>query len=148
MSGPIDWTHLVTRDPESELEAARAAARARILAWIDTSLAPLTAGVPLAERQGWPVKAERARAHLDGMPDPAILLEARAGNEDPDALARHILTKADHFALVVATTTGLRRATERAIAGAGSPAALDAVLARALERAQQMMHELGLTGTG
>jgi len=101
--------------------------------------------VPLAEQQGWPVKTGRARAHLDGTPDAAILLEAQANDEDPDALARRILDRADHFALIVAATTGLRRAAERAFAGAATPEAVEEELRLALVRGQEQRRALGLT---
>ena len=136
MTAPIDWSRMALPDPAADLARARMTAQAQLCDWIEGQLAPFTAGVPLAEQQGWPVKTARARAHLEGLPDAAILLEAQANDEDPDALARRILDRAEEFALTVATLTGLRRAAERAIAGAATPAAVEEALRLTLLRGQ------------
>jgi hypothetical protein len=143
--GAIDWTAMVL--PQHRLEAARVDGRRRMLVWIEGYLSRFTDGVPVAEMQSWPVKAERARAHLATPPEPTLVIEATVLGEDPDDLARKILEKADVFARVTAAVTGLRRATERAIDAATTLEGIEDALRQALARVQSLEQIVGVSGS-
>jgi hypothetical protein len=113
---------------------------------IEGFLARFTDGVPLVEVQSWPLKATRARAHLTTPPDPSIVMEAWVNGDHPDDLARRILEKSEEFTMIAAATTGLRRATERAIDQARTPDDVEAALHEALGQAQSLMAQLGIKG--
>lgn len=142
--GAIDWAAVIT--PSDRLSAARAGGRRRMLAWIEGYLSRFTDGVPVAEMQSWPVKAERARAHLAKPPEPTLVIEATVLGEDPDDLARKILEKAELFARVTAAVTGLRRATERAIDAATTAEGIETALHEALARVQSLEEVVGASG--
>ncbi len=129
------------------LDQVRAAADAAMMGWIDGFLAQFTAGVPPAELASWPVKAERARQHIAGDPQPMIAAEAALTGEDAMALAQKIVTKADAYEAIIARVTGLRRATEAAIAEAKTAKAVAAALEVAKDKATQMAAQMGLPVT-
>lgn len=128
------------------LDQVRASAKSAMLLWIDGFLAQFTAGVPAAELASWPVKAERARLHIAGNPQPMIVAEAALTGEDAMALAQKITAKADAYEAIIARVTGLRRATETAIAEAKTPKAVERVLDAAKDKATQMAAQLGVGG--
>lgn len=143
--GAIDWAAVIT--PSDRLSAARAGGRRRMLTWIEGYLSRFTDGVPVAEMQSWPVKADRARAHLATPPEPTLVIEAEVLGEHPDDLARRILEKAEVFARVTAAVTGLRRATERAIDAATTVEGIEAALHQALARVPSLGEIVGLSGS-
>ena len=143
--GAIDWAAVIT--PSDRLSAARAGGRRRMLTWIEGYLSRFTDGVPVAEMQGWPVKADRARAHLATPPEPTLVIEAAVLGEHPDDLARRILEKAEVFARVMAAVTGLRRATERAIDAATTVEGIEDALHQALARVPSLEEIVGLSGS-
>lgn len=128
------------------IEQVRAQAMGAMEAWITQFLASFTAGVPAAELASWPVKAERARAHLGDTPQSMILSEAAITGEDAGALAQKIVAKADAYEAIIARVTGLRRATEAGIENAQTPEAVAAVLASARAQAEAMAASLGVGG--
>lgn len=126
------------------LAGAKTVAIQRMLLWITSFLSQFTAGVPDDEVKSWSRKAEAARAHLAGTPQPMILAEAAITGEDPKALAAKIAAKADAFELIMASVTGLRRATETAISAATTPEEVSKALTAAQETALSMAAKLGL----
>lgn len=124
----------------------RAQAVIAMEAWIAAFLSQFTAGVPAAELTSWPVKADRARAHLGGTPQSMILAEAAITGEDAGTLAQKIVAKADAYEAIIARVTGLRRATEAAIDEAETPDTVAAVLAAARAQAEAMAASLGIGG--
>lgn len=127
------------------LDEVRAAALQDMAAWIERFTGQFTAGVPAAELASWPVKAQAARAHLAGDPQPLIEAEAAITGEPADDLARKVLAKAAMYEAIIARVTGLRRATEAGIQAAGSPEAVRQALDGALAAAGQMIGDLGLS---
>lgn len=130
--------------PAPTIDMVRAQAVAAMEAWIAAFLSQFTAGVLAAELASWPVKAERARAHLGGAPQAMIIAEAAITGEDPDALAQKIVAKADAYEAIIARVTGLRRATEAAIGEAETAEAVAAVLTAARAQAEAMVASLGI----
>ena len=127
------------------LDDLRAQARAKVLAWAADFGRRFTAGYTQEEVAGWPVKAAAARAHLAGEPQSIIAAEAALTGEDPDALAALIVGLADAYEDIVARITGLRRATYDAIRAAQTPEAISEAVITALQTAQSIINELGLT---
>lgn len=135
---------VLTPLPPPPMDHVRAQAVAAMEAWISHFLAKFTAGVPEAEVASWPVKAERARQHLGGAPQAMIAAEAALTGEDAKALAQKIAAKAAAYEAIIARTTGLRRATEAAIAAAQTPEAVAAILQGARAKAEAMAASLGV----
>jgi hypothetical protein len=115
--------------------------------WIAQFLSQFTAGVSPAELASWSVKAERARQHLAGSPQPMIVAEATITGEDADELAAKIFAKSAAYEAIISRTTGLRRATETAIAQAETPEVVAAVLSNAQTKATEMAAKMGLPTT-
>lgn len=139
-----DGMPLLIPPPEPTLVDVRARAVTAMEAWITSFLSQFTAGVSPAELASWPVKADRARAHLGGTLQSMILAEAAITGEDAGALAQKIVAKADAYEAIIARTTGLRRATEAAIAAAETPEAVAAALTNARAQAEAMAAAMGI----
>lgn len=139
-----DGLPILVQPPPPTLDQVRAVAVSAMEAWIAAFLSQFTAGVPAAELASWPVKADRARAHLGGTPQSMILAEAAITGEDAGALAQKIVAKADAYEAIIARVTGLRRATEAAIGEAETPEAVAAVLAAVRAQAEAMAASLGV----
>jgi hypothetical protein len=134
----IDWTLLETREARDglALAEARAVAERALVEAIDTAAQAITGAVPLTEKLSWSAKEEAARAHAEGRASAAdrVLLESEAAvtTERIEHLVARILGNADSWRLAVARLTGLRRQAMAAIAGAATPEAVQAALARAI----------------
>jgi hypothetical protein len=126
------------------LAASKAQAQAAMLAQINAFLRRFTEGVPVEEVASWATKAAAARAYLDGQPAPMIEAEAALTGEDPQTLAATIVAKADAYTAIVARVTGLRRATNAAIAAAETEAAVSGVIGAARVEAKAMAQAFGL----
>jgi hypothetical protein len=134
----------IETSPPLSIEDLRTQANAAMTAWIDRFLGQFTAGVSPAELASWPVKATHARAHIGGAPQPMIMAEAAITGEDAGALAQKIVAKSDAYEAIIASVTGLRRATEAAIAAADTQEAVAAALDTAKETAGKMAAQLGI----
>jgi hypothetical protein len=127
------------------LEDARREAISSMSDWIERFLTQFTRGVPAAEIASWSVKATAAAAHLAGKSQPMILAEASLTGEDPMVLAQTIVAKSGAYTTIIATVTGLRRATETAIGKAKSREEVLAALTSARTRAATLANSLGIT---
>lgn len=139
-----DGTPILIDPPAPTLADIRAQAATGMAAWIAHFLEQFTAGVSPAELASWSVKAERARQHLAGVPQPMITAEATLTREPPNVLAKKIVAKSDAYEAIIARITGLRRATEAAIASAKTPEAVAAVLKSARAQAEALAASLGI----
>lgn len=122
----------------------RGAAVAAMSAWIGQFLSQFVGGVSAAELASWPVKAERARQHIAGDPQAMIVAEAALTGEDAGALAAKIVAKSDAYEAIISRVTGLRRATEAAIAAAETQDDVAAALTAARAQAEAMAAALGV----
>lgn len=127
------------------LADAKAAARARVVAYADTITARITARYPVVEVASWPTQEAEARAITAGSTD-APLLTALALRWDMtlDHMADVVLAKAAGYRAVVAAVIEVRDATMTALDAAQDYAALDAALAAARIRADGLARQLGL----
>ena len=138
----MDLSKLITAEAKAAeaLEAARAKALADVMAWIDRASVPLTAGVPMQEQIGWPVKEAAAVAVLAGTATDAqqqmIGAEAAITGEAIPALCETIIGKATAYHGAVGIISGLRRAVEAGLVGAKTPAACEKVSADAIAAAE------------
>jgi len=96
----------------------------------------ITGPVPSDEKISWPVKADAARAILNGNATvdqiALITTEATATGETENDLAASIVAKADAYAVAIGGLTGWRRISEKAITAALDRAAVQTVLEAAL----------------
>lgn len=133
-------------DPAAALAFARGNARSRVLDWITGFLAQFVEGVPQAEIASWPTKAEAARAFVAGTATAEqtdlIQGEALLTGETPAALAAMIIARATQYTAIIARLTGLRRATDIALAAAETPAAAEAAGEQAIATANALALEL------
>lgn len=129
---------------EPTLDEARAIAAQKIANWVERLTARYTAGVSFLEIASWPTKALAARAHLAGTPQDIIIGEATVTGEDPDHLADIIARKAQLYTGIIARMTGLRRATEKAVAEAVTAKEVADALDDALATAHDILADLGL----
>ncbi len=139
-------------DPRSEaqiLADAKALSGAAMLRWIEAFTAPLTAKYPSAERAMWPMKLPAAQSILADTAtefDLAIFAtEAAAAQITVKECAAAAVAKGTVFAQVAASISGLRQATETAIAAATTPAAVTDALTHAKATAEQLAPALGLS---
>jgi hypothetical protein len=111
----IDYGQLIGAEARAEtiVQAARAAASARIAARLDAAEAAAFDGASTAERLSWATKEAAARAIAEGMAraDQRALIEAEAQltEEAVEALANRILARAQDHQRTIAVLTGLRR---------------------------------------
>ena len=125
--------------PAEAASAARLAAHKKLAAAIADLTGHVTDGLPLAEVASWPTKAEAARRHLSGDPQPMIEAEAAITGEDPEALAHAIVARAAQYTGLIARVTGLRRQTSAALEAAPTAEAIAEVLAAALGQAEALL---------
>ncbi|MDZ7906713.1 MAG: hypothetical protein U5N55_13810 [Cypionkella sp.] len=151
----VDGTHVIDETSGEEFALAhlplvypvqhtRDRAMAQMRAKIDQFLAQFTGGVPAAEIASWPEKAALARAYLNGAPSPAIDGEAALRGISGAALAQIIAAKAGQYAAIIGMVSGLRAATEAAVAAAADDAAVAAALMAAEAQANAAAAKFGL----
>lgn len=122
---------------------ARVRAKAAMVAWINSFLAPFTKNAADAEPHAWEKKAAAAHAYPNGTAIQTMLIEVEAGvsGETPAELCAAIKVQEELYAEIIAFTTGLRRKTVADIDAAQPadiPAILDAAQAAAIAKAQEL----------
>lgn len=122
-------------------EAAKARARAAVIAAAGDYAARLTEGYPRAEQESWTAKAAEAREIAGGaVPDtaqhPLIMTESFFTGRAPAEIAEAVLAKAERFARAAGAISGIRQAAFAAIDAAKDEAELKRVLAEAQATAE------------
>ena len=131
--------------PAPAIADVRAAARRRMVAWIDRLTQQLRADIPRDEVASWPAKAAEARAFLaSGTPAPMLEVEASIVGVDVADLADTIAARAAQYETVVGTVAGIRRTTAAAIDAATTSEDVETALSMALAKAITAAHEAGL----
>ncbi|MDT8853501.1 hypothetical protein RNZ50_00335 [Paracoccaceae bacterium Fryx2] len=144
----IDLGQLITAEAHAKarLSAAKAAALAALVAWIDATTQAITGPVPADERLSWTAKEAAARAVLAcrATPEQAVLIadEAAVFGESETALCGKILHNADAWRGIIAALTGIRRRATAAIHHAATPQQAEAALDRAQAEWAAMAQEV------
>lgn len=142
----IDLTQArtATQKEQDSLDAAKAGARAALMAFIEATTLAITGPVPLDEKLSWASKEVAARAVLastaSSVETALIADEASVTGENLATLANRIVELADAYRSAIAKLTGLRRSTEAAIDAAATPTAVQTVLQTALTTAAQLLN--------
>ena len=135
----------------------KASAKASVLEWADTFLAPLEAGYSKKEVQSWPVKGPAAINHLDGS---ATAAETMILQAEVDALqvvspgitvaevAGIIAAKAGPYLQALAFTSALGQIVNAQIDATTELAEIPPILDAAIAAATAKAVELGLPGAG
>lgn len=135
------------------LPAARAAARARLIAWTDALTAPITSEYAMVEEKSWDKQEDAARRFMDeGEATPAHLLamidSLLVGDETRADRAAGIIAKADFFTAIAGFAARLRKETNGAIDQASTAEEVETVLAAALASGSTAAAAMGLAVPG
>lgn len=131
-------------DPYSSVASSRRA----MLEFINGLTRQITDQYPAAEVSAWPSKAEAARAviAMTARPDQVLLIEDEANLVGTSLLdqAAAIVVKAELFEAIVAKVSGLRQATDAALASATTAEEREVILTDAQTQAISLAQDYGL----
>lgn len=133
------------KTPEDLHDAAKQAAKQKIITAIDEFGDRVKAGTSATEREGWTLKAIAAKEVLAGDTTQTMLhIEADRKNISVEEIAQRVLAKAGGYAAITSLCAVLRSDASKAIDNAKSQAEIDAILHSAFERAAAEAEAMGV----
>ena len=134
------------KTPDELHEAAKQAAKQKLITAIDEFGDRVKAGTSATEREGWTLKAIAAKELLAGGEAEAMMLQIEADRKGiaVEELAQRVLAKAGGYAAITSLCAVLRSDASKAIDAAQSQVEIDAILHGAFERASAEAEAMGI----